>query len=109
MFNLGKNKRKTLCFLLAFSMVYAQDKTKEEEPISEAEAFLQETQANSATATEETYYNSNLSPQQRFEENPKYNVHEYNYKQQVIVGGAVMFCIALSLIVNNNYNPKRGK
>jgi len=107
MFDLGKNKRKILSFLLAFSMVYAQDKTKEEEPISETEAFLQETQANSAT--EETYYNSNLSPQQRFEENPKYNVHEYNYKQQVIVGGVVMFCIALSLIANNNYNPKRGK
>jgi mannitol-1-phosphate/altronate dehydrogenase len=107
MFNMGKNKRKTLCFILAFSMVYAQDKTKEEEPISETEAFLQEMQANSTT--EETSYNSNLSPQQRFEENPKYNVHEYNYKQQVIVGGTIMFCIALSLIMNNNYNPKRGK
>ncbi|GBU25885.1 hypothetical protein R83H12_02546 [Fibrobacteria bacterium R8-3-H12] len=99
--------KKILCFVLTFSMVYAQDKTKEEEPISEAQAFLQETQANSAT--EETSYDSGLSPQQRFEENPKHNVHEYNYKQQVIVGGAVMFCVALSLIVNNNYNPKRGK
>jgi len=109
MFDLGKNKRKTLCFILAFSVVYAQDKTKDEAPISEAEAFLQETQANSVTTTEETSYNSDLTPQQRFEENPKYNVHEYNYKQQVIVGGTIMFCIALSLIANNNYNPKRGK
>jgi hypothetical protein len=99
--------KKTLCIVLLFSMVYAQDKTKNEEPISEAEAFLQETQSNSAT--EEDSYNSNLSPQQRFEENPKHNVHEYSYKQQVIVGGTVMFCVALSLIVNNNYNPKRGK
>jgi len=98
--------KKVLCFVLAFSVVYAQDKTKEEEPISETQAFLQETQANSAT---EEIPDNGLSPQQRFEENPKYNVHEYNYKQQVVVGGAVMFCVALSLIVNNNYNPKREK
>jgi len=99
--------KKVLCFVLVFSMVYAQDKTKDEEPISEAQAFLQETQANSVT--EESTDNSGLSPQQRFEENPKYNVHEYNYKQQVIVGGTVMFCVVLSLVINNNYNPKRGK
>jgi len=91
-----------------FTTVYAQDKkSKTEEPISESQAFMQETQANSVTTEEES--NSSLSPQQRFEESPKYNVHEYDYKQQVIVGGAVMFCVALSLIVNNNYNPKRGK
>jgi len=99
--------KKTLCFVLIFSMVYAQDKTKEEETISEHEAFLREMQANSAD--EESSDNSRLSPQRRFEENPKYNVHEYNYKQQVVVGGSVMFCVILSLIVNNNYNPKRGK
>jgi len=90
-----------------FSMVYAQDKTKDDETISEAEAFSQEIQANSGT--EEESYDSGLSPQQRFEENPTYNVHEYNHKQQVIVGGTIMFCVALSLIMNNNYNPKRGK
>jgi len=88
-------------------MVYAQDKTKDDEIISEQEAFLQDMQANSEV--EESPDNNWVSPQQKFEENPKYNVHEYNYKQQVVVGGAVMFCVALSLIVNNNYNPKRGK
>jgi len=98
--------KKILCVVLMFSMVYAQDKSKTEEPISEAQAFLQETQANSVSEEDP---NSGLSPQQRFEENPKHNIHEYDYKQQVIVGGAVMFCIALSLIVNNNYNPKREK
>jgi len=107
MFNLGKNKRKTLCFILAFSMVYAQDKTNDDEIISEADAFSQEMQANSATETNSD--NRGLTPQQRFEDNPKFNVHEYNYKQQVIVGGTVMFCVVLSLVMNNNYNPKRGK
>jgi len=91
-----------------FSMVYAQDKTKDDEILSEAEAFSQEIQANSTTE-EKSLDNSGLSPQQRFEENPRYNVHEYNHKQQVIVGGTVMFCVVLSLVMNNNYNPKRGK
>ncbi|MDR2584017.1 MAG: hypothetical protein LBC75_11100 [Fibromonadaceae bacterium] len=99
--------KKILCFVLTFSMVYAQDKTKDDEIISEADAFSQEMQANSTT--EENPDNSGLTPQQRFEDNPKYNVHEYNYKQQVIVGGTVMFCMVLSLVMNNNYNPKRGK
>jgi len=88
-------------------MVYAQDKTNDDETISEAEAFSQEIQANSKT--EGSSDNSGLSPQQRFEENPTYNVHEYNHRQQVIVGGTVMFCVVLSLVMNNNYNPKRGK
>ena len=92
-------------------MVYAQDKTKNEEIISEAKAFSQEVQSNSASeeSDDSSYDDSGLSPQQRFEENPTYNVHEYNHKQQVIVGGTIMFCVALSLIMNNNYNPKRGK
>ncbi|MCL1956262.1 MAG: hypothetical protein FWF63_02970 [Fibromonadales bacterium] len=88
-------------------MVYAQDKTNDDEIISEADAFSQEMQANSATETNSD--NRGLTPQQRFEDNPKFNVHEYNYKQQVIVGGTVMFCVVLSLVMNNNYNPKRGK
>jgi len=99
--------KKILCFFLLFSMVYAQDKTNDDETISEAEAFSQEIQANSKT--EGSSDNSGLSPQQRFEENPTYNVHEYNHRQQVIVGGTVMFCVVLSLVMNNNYNPKRGK
>ncbi|MDR2595615.1 MAG: hypothetical protein LBC87_12675 [Fibromonadaceae bacterium] len=98
--------KKILCFVLMFSMVYAQDKTGEEEILSVADDFSKEIQANSTT--EEDPY-SGLSPQERFEENPTYNVHEYNHKQQVIVGGTIMFCVALSLIMNNNYNPKRGK
>jgi len=99
---------KYLCFVLMFATVYAQDNSNQEVTISEAQAFLLATQVNSAIANEDKV-DSTLSPQKRFEENPKHNVHEYDYKQQVIVGGSVMFCIALSLIVNNNYNPKREK
>jgi len=104
---------KIMCCFLAFLLLaiplFAQQ--TDEEPYSEAQAMLQESvQATTADSLAvENSYNDNLTPQQRFEDNPKYNVHEYNYKQQVIVGGVVMFCVALAMIANNNYNPKRGK
>lgn len=41
------------------------------------------------------------------EENPTYVKREYNHKQQVIVGSIVMLCVALAMVLMNNYNPKR--
>ena len=41
------------------------------------------------------------------EENPSYVKREYDHKQQVIVGSVVMFCVALAMVLMNNYNPKR--
>ena len=41
------------------------------------------------------------------EENPSYIKREYNHKQQVVVGSVVMFCVALAMVLMNNYNPKR--
>ncbi|GHV15928.1 hypothetical protein AGMMS49938_15260 [Fibrobacterales bacterium] len=103
-----------LCVLLTLSIfstnLFAQNQNDANVPISETQAMLQETTQNAvpndSLATENSY-NSDLTPQQRFEENPKHNIHEYDYKQQVIVGGVVMLCVALAMILNNNYNPKR--
>ncbi len=41
------------------------------------------------------------------ETNPSYVKREYDHKQQVIVGSVVMFCVALAMVLMNNYNPKR--
>ncbi len=41
------------------------------------------------------------------EENPSYIKREYDHKQQVVVGSVVMFCVALAMVLMNNYNPKR--
>ncbi len=41
------------------------------------------------------------------EENPSYVKREYDHKQQVVVGSVIMFCVALAMILMNNYNPKR--
>ena len=41
------------------------------------------------------------------EENPSYIKREYDHKQQVVVGSVIMFCVALAMILMNNYNPKR--
>jgi hypothetical protein len=102
---------RVICYILAFLIfitpLFAQEN---EPPVSEAQAMLQETtQAQPEVLITEDAYLDNLTPQQRFEQDPKHNVHEYNYKQQVIVGGVVMFCVALAMIANNNYNPKPGR
>ena len=41
------------------------------------------------------------------EEDPKYIKREYNHRQQVIVGSIVMLCVAVAMVLMNNYNPKR--
>ncbi|MCQ2125616.1 MAG: hypothetical protein MJZ25_15685 [Fibrobacter sp.] len=47
------------------------------------------------------------SLQELNEENPSYIKREYNHKQQVVVGSVVMFCVALAMVLMNNYNPSR--
>ena len=41
------------------------------------------------------------------EENPSYVKRDYNHRQQVIVGSVVMLCVAVAMVLMNNYNPKR--
>ncbi len=48
-----------------------------------------------------------LTLQELNEENPTYVKREYDHKQQVVVGSVVMFCVALAMVLMNNYNPKR--
>ncbi|MCQ2093067.1 MAG: hypothetical protein MJY85_10365 [Fibrobacter sp.] len=45
--------------------------------------------------------------QQLNEEDPSYIKREYDHKQQVVVGGVIMLCVALAMVLMNNYNPKR--
>lgn len=45
--------------------------------------------------------------QEMNEENPSYIKRDYNHTQQVVVGSVVMFCVALAMVLMNNYNPKR--
>jgi len=109
--------KKFFIVILSFSILSSQVSivfAQETEPVSVAQEMLQESVAAVVPpdsvmiedSYKSNYYNDNMSPQQRFEENPKFNVHQYNYKQQVIVGGVIMFCITLAMVANNNYNPK---
>ena len=38
---------------------------------------------------------------------PEYVMREYNHREQVIVGVSVMLCVALAMVMMNNYNPMR--
>ena len=41
------------------------------------------------------------------EKEPQYVIREYNHREQVIVGVSVMLCVALAMVMMNNYNPSR--
>ncbi|MFA6623237.1 MAG: hypothetical protein WCS54_03930 [Fibrobacteraceae bacterium] len=45
--------------------------------------------------------------QRHEDEQPQYVKREYNHRQQVIVGGVIMLCVALVMVMMNNYNPTR--
>ncbi len=45
--------------------------------------------------------------QEMNEVNPQYVKREYDHRQQVIVGGVVMLCVAVAMVLMNNYNPSR--
>ena len=54
-----------------------------------------------------TKLNQGPKLQELNEENPSYVNREYNHRQQVIVGSVVMLCVAVAMVLMNNYNPKR--
>lgn len=41
------------------------------------------------------------------EKAPEYVMRDYNHREQVIVGVSVMLCVALAMVMMNNYNPSR--
>ena len=57
--------------------------------------------------TDSTKLNQGPTLQELNEEDPKYVKRDYDHRQQVIVGSVVMFCVALAMVLMNNYNPKR--
>lgn len=54
-----------------------------------------------------TKLNQGPTLQELNEENPTYVKRDYNHRQQVIVGSVVMLCVAVAMVLMNNYNPKR--
>ena len=54
-----------------------------------------------------TKLNKGPTLQELNEEDPKYVKRDYDHRQQVIVGSVVMFCVALAMVLMNNYNPTR--
>ena len=41
------------------------------------------------------------------EKEPEYVMRDYNHREQVIVGVSLMLCVALAMVMMNNYNPSR--
>ena len=54
-----------------------------------------------------TKINQGPTLQELNEEDPKYIKRDYDHRQQVVVGSVVMLCVAIAMVLMNNYNPKR--
>ena len=48
-----------------------------------------------------------VKPTRQEEKEPEYVMRDYNHREQVIVGVSVMLCVALAMVMMNNYNPSR--
>lgn len=62
-----------------------------------------------AYGAEETPFDVPKEPtlEEKNELSPSYVVRDYNHREQVIVGGVVMLCVAVAMVLMNNYNPSR--
>lgn len=62
-----------------------------------------------AYGAEETPFSVPQEPtlEEKNELSPSYVVRDYNHREQVIVGGVVMLCVAVAMVLMNNYNPSR--
>lgn len=68
---------------------------------------MTDAEIEAALGVDSTKLATGPSLQELNEENPSYIKREYNHRQQVVVGSVVMLCVALAMVLMNNYNPKR--
>ena len=103
---------RTLCIflLLVFALVLpavAADKLDKYDSTYVSTLNMTDAEIAEMYGVDSTKLNQGPTLQQLNEENPSYVKRDYNHRQQVIVGSVVMFCVALAMVLMNNYNPKR--
>lgn len=102
---------RTLCiFLLLFALAIpaaAADKLDKYDSAYVSTLNMTDEEAAELYGVDSTKLNQGPTLQELNEENPTYVKREYNHRQQVIVGSVVMLCVAVAMVLMNNYNPKR--
>ena len=103
------------CLLLAFflALFFAAPSFAEEKKMDSFDSTytsslnMSDEQIEKVFGVDSTKLAKGPTLQELNEENPSYVKREYDHKQQVVVGSVVMFCVALAMVLMNNYNPKR--
>ena len=103
---------RTLCIflLLVFALVLpavAADKLDKYDSAYVSTLNMTDEEIAQIYGVDSTKLNKGPTLQELNEEDPKYVKRDYDHRQQVIVGSVVMFCVALAMVLMNNYNPKR--
>ena len=97
-----------LAFALLFAAPsFAADKLDKYDSTHTSTLNMTDEQIEKVFGVDSTKLKQGPTLQELNEENPSYVKREYDHKQQVIVGSVVMFCVALAMVLMNNYNPKR--
>ena len=108
--SLSKSKRLVFAFLLLCALAapsFASDKLDKYDSTHTSTLNMTDEQIEKVFGVDSTKLKQGPTLQELNEENPSYIKREYNHKQQVVVGSVVMFCVALAMVLMNNYNPKR--
>ena len=102
---------RSLCiFLLLFALAFpafAADKLDKYDSTYVSTLNMSDEEIAEVYGVDSTKLATGPTLQELNEENPSYVKREYNHRQQVIVGSVVMLCVAVAMVLMNNYNPKR--
>ena len=108
--SLGLSKRLVFAVLLALFFALpaaAADKLDKYDSAYVSTLNMTDEEIAETYGVDSTKLNQGPTLQELNEENPSYVKREYNHRQQVIVGSVVMLCVAVAMVLMNNYNPKR--
>ena len=108
--SLSSPKRLVFAVLLALFLAIpavAADKLDKYDSAYVSTLNMTDEEAVELYGIDSTKLNQGPTLQELNEENPTYVKREYNHRQQVIVGSVVMLCVAVAMVLMNNYNPKR--
>ena len=93
--------------LLSAGASFAADKLDKYDSAYVSTLNMTDAEAAELYGVDSTKLNEGPTLQELNEENPTYVKRDYDHRQQVIVGSVIMFCVALAMVLMNNYNPKR--
>ena len=96
-----------LLFFLVFAIPAAADTPNKCDSLRVSTLNMTDEEIAETYGVDSTKLNQGPTLQELNEENPSYVKREYNHRQQVIVGSVVMLCVAVAMVLMNNYNPKR--